>query len=260
MHRTLAFALSLCFLPLILGCQKAVEEEEGPATGAPYVFAGTVLKPQSSTVGTQPPNEKTYAVRVDEVLFQKGIFVDLTDNEITVFADDQNLESGGTYFFYTDPMVFGRSVAVKLIEAKTGERPDPTEVRMAHEKQELRRELQRADLVVVGRIEGVEPFKQEPVVDTEHWPNLQVAYLGVERVLKGDVGDSKRIDFLFAFSRDVLWYRSPKVEVGDNAVFLLEIGGSKALSMKIKGEKYTLFEPMDVQPLDRLGIIEEILR
>jgi hypothetical protein len=226
MHRTLAFALSLCFLPLILGCQKAVEEEEGPATGAPYVFAGTVLKPQSSTVGTQPPNEKTYAVRVDEVLFQKGIFVDLTDNEITVFA----------------------------------ERPDPTEVRMAHEKQELRRELQRADLVVVGRIEGVEPFKQEPVVDTEHWPNLQVAYLGVERVLKGDVGDSKRIDFLFAFSRDVLWYRSPKVEVGDNAVFLLEIGGSKALSMKIKGEKYTLFEPMDVQPLDRLGIIEEILR
>src|SRR5215210_4562323 len=72
---------------------------------------------------------------------------------------------------------------------------------------------------------------------------------------KGDVKEGQRLRVAYASSRDVMWFRAPKPEPGDRAVFLLHQHELPELNV----EMLAILEPLDVQPVERLDEIRRAI-
>lgn len=226
-----------------------------------FVFRGSISRAQSSTLAQLTASEQTYAVVVDEVIYQEGMFDDQTGSAITVLDSDGSLEAGRSYLFYTQPVMFGESIAVQLVRVTEDDREGDeiaAEVRQSIESRRLRERVREADLIVVGVVTLVDSAGRAPRIESEHVPDLRQASLRVSEVLKGDLSDDA-VDFLFAASIDIQWFRSPKFQVGDEGIFLLntETRGLELLS--VGGGIHNLLHPLDFQPLDQLETIRELL-
>jgi hypothetical protein len=77
----------------------------------------------------------------------------------------------------------------------------------------------------------------------------------VERREKGDVKEGQRLKVAYASSRDVMWFRAPKPERGDRAVFLLH---RRKLEER-DAEMLAIVDPLDMQPVERLEEIRSVM-
>ncbi len=113
----------------------------------------------------------------------------------------------------------------------------------------LATELKRATLIVKGKVveAGIED-KGLPKAISEHDPDLRCAIIEPRSVLKG-TDRAKRIKVYYAASEDVLWYDSPKLARGQEAVFLLQTNQSPAI---FPLRHYTILNKLDVQPIAQL--------
>ncbi len=75
--------------------------------------------------------------------------------------------------------------------------------------------------VVVGRVENVTPEPPLPWLG-EHDPMWHDAAIRVEEVLHGPMSIGETIVARFATSDDAMWYRSPRLTVGQQSLFVLE--------------------------------------
>lgn len=253
--------LLVASMGLFARCSTTKPPGETPAPEASYVFRGTVTAPRSSTLEQLPANAQTYTVRVDETFLQKGNFNDQTGNRITILTQDENLQAGRQYVIYAEPFMFGESIAVRLIEAIEDTRSGSTiaeEVRQAHERHTLRERVHEAEVIVVGAVVRIDTVGQAQRFESEHLPDLQQAFLNVDRVLKGDLTPDE-VSFLFAASRDVHWYRAPKFNGGERGIFLLNIDSEAAATFGMAGGSFTLLHPLDFQPPDKEEIIKSLL-
>jgi hypothetical protein len=86
---------------------------------------------------------------------------------------------------------------------------------------DLAQHIAQAEVVISGTASSVAPFEsQAPGGISMHNPDWWQATIDVDSVIKGNV-PGKTATVLFAHSSDVMWYRSPKIAVGDHRVFLL---------------------------------------
>ncbi len=124
--------------------------------------------------------------------------------------------------------------------------------------------LQVATLVFRGAVTDVRSIEAsgEPTRNrrlTEHDPEWHLAVVRVVTPLRGcTAGDS--VSIIFAGSRDIAWFKAPKLKPGQDAVFLAhppsshegQIGRSTGLGAFLdKGPLYLVTEPYDVmQPSD----------
>lgn len=116
------------------------------------------------------------------------------------------------------PLVDARAEAEKMIREQ--------------QDKELAARLDGAAVVVVGRVSQIRgdevegliaggAQEREPV--TEHAPQWREAVIEVTEALKGgQPGEMNTIVVRFASSRDVMWADSPKFEVGQEGVFVLD--------------------------------------
>jgi hypothetical protein len=243
-------------LAVLLLCSGPAAAAGDQSTDPTFVFVGTVVEAESSTLAQLAASSETYAVQVDEVLLQMGTFGDQGGRRVTVVVAGDRLEAGGRYLFHTQPFMFGDSVAVRALEVESAARQDAKvaeEMFSSFELEAVRRRVEQAGTVVSGMVTSVREVEQPPM-ESEHLPDLRQAVVRIESVLKGAVA-GEEISFVFAASRDVQYIDAPKFEEGDTGIFMLNAGTQRAATMRLAIEQFTLFDAQDFQPAEMLEAI-----
>jgi hypothetical protein len=198
------------------------------------IFIGTVTQVGAVAVPEVPASPRTVVVRVDEVLEKPAAVALAAGDSVTVETGRPgSLKAGTQATFYTTGWIFGKGVAVREVGHEPGRSPvvavDQRDavVRARREVNDadLRAHIQKAAMVVAGRVEQVRPAEltaapTRPKRITEHDPDWQEAIIQVEQGLKGaQAGD--QVVVRFPGSPDVAWVGAPKFTVGQEGTFLL---------------------------------------
>jgi hypothetical protein len=197
------------------------------------IFIGTVTQVGAVADPEVPASDRTVVVRVDQVLEKPAAVALATGDSVTVeTARAGSLKSGAQATFYTTGWVFGRAVAVREVGHELGHSPvaaDQQEVvantRLELNDADLKAHIQRAAMVVAGRVEQVRPAElaaapARPKRITEHDADWQEAIIQVEDGIKGAQA-GERVVVRFPGSHDVAWVGTPRFSVGQEGTFLL---------------------------------------
>src|SRR5256885_15100583 len=150
------------------------------------IFIGTVTQVGAVAVPEVPPSDRPVVVRVDQVLEKPAPVALTAGDSVTVeTARAGSLKAGIQATFYTTGWIFGRGVAVREVGHEPGQSPvvaaDAREAvaraRALVNDAELKAHMQRAAMVVAGRVEQVRPAELAPAPTrprrvTEHDPGL----------------------------------------------------------------------------------------
>jgi hypothetical protein len=233
-------------------------EVERLARRAGFVFAGEVVRTGATTMELVEPTKETAVVRVERVLQAPDDLGAEKGSEVTVRLQSP-ARKGQRAVFFTVGWLSGDGLAVQEVGRQPAGEVEAMAKQMgeAVRKEEfaaVRRRVKEAQAVVVGEVADTGPVgrKEDPPA-SEHDPMWRTAVIVVERGEKGDLKDGQRVKVAYASSDDVMWFRAPKPERGDRAVFLLH---QRALP-EANVEMLAIVEPLDMQPVERL---EEIRR
>jgi len=241
------------------------------------IFIGTVTKVGAVAVPEVPASDRTIVVRVDQVL-EKPAAVALTPGDsVTVqTVRPGSLKAGTQATFYTTGWIFGRGVAVREVGHEPGRSPVVAAVqqqavaraRLDVNDADLKAHIQKAAMVVAGRVEQVRPAElaaaaARPKRITEHDPNWQEAIIQVQDGIKGAQA-GQQVVVRFPGSPDVAWVGTPKFAVGQEGTFLLHVDSTTGspLSM-IAGRSvpaYTALHRLDVLPKQDAPRIRSLIR
>jgi L-rhamnose mutarotase len=193
--------------------------------------------------------EATSVVRVEHVHRSAPALRHQAGEEVTVIwqAGRAPEDENGRLVFFTDPVLFGETVAVREV----GHVPEPDDREALHallegvgdeiEMATIRSHADEADVIVFGVVTSTHASSDiSEIPSSEHDPRWWVAHLEVGEALKGDPGDDD-LRVRFPSSRDVRWYRVPKLYEGLEAVFLLHRDG-----LEIDGVTLAIVHPGDV--------------
>jgi hypothetical protein len=279
------------------------------AKKAQFVFRGTVRKLKAATMHELPTDDRTAIVTVDEILQAPSAFSVYAGKEITVqLGGRKKLSPGQEALFFANGWRFGDGVAVRSIDQLPPSKQTTTTRGMtlamaphglstprplAAEtlaSRELERQVEKADLVVTGRVTSVcvadeippasssaRGFKAapnapaQPTRISEHDPLWSEATVDVAGNEKEGVA-ARTIVVRFPSSRDVRWYKAPKFTPGQEGVFLLHkakptasaaiarLRGLIAGTREAEPEVYTVENPADFQPMHRAEAIRLLVR
>src|SRR5881409_2512959 len=227
------------------------------------IFIGTVTQVHAVAVPEVPASDRTIVVRIDQVL-EKPAAVALTPGDsVTVqTARPGSLKPGTQATFYTTGWVFGRGVAVREVGHEPGRSPvvvaDQQEAvkraRRDVNDAELRARIEKAAMVVAGRVEQVRPAElaaapARPKRISEHDPDWQEAIIHVEDGIKGAQA-GERVLVRFPGSPDVAWVGTPKFAVGQEGTFLLHKDSTTGSPLTMNAGRsvpaYTALHKVDV--------------
>jgi hypothetical protein len=209
----------------------------------------------------------TAVVQVEKVLKGPEMLAQFAGREITVVLAEHERVSAGTHaVFFTQGLHYGEGLVVREIgrhEAAAAEVEGAVREAMEHaHDDEILERMRHARLIVAGTVTHVAPSEQRARVGTEHDPDWWVCTIEIESVLKGKLQVEKgkkakeHLEFFFAHSKDVMWYRSPKFEVGDAGVFILHEADFRGRPTPGPAT----INPLDFQPLSLLEHIRALLR
>jgi hypothetical protein len=236
--------------------------KEDDVRRATFVFIGTVVRLNATTMPEVKASASTAVVRVDEVIDGHGAPPDLAGKEITVqLAQAGSVRAGQHATFFTQGWLMGESMAVIEV-APTREAGNPQQVRemvqASRQKtadEALQREIASAEVVIAGTVTSVGPGGL-PELPTEHTPRWQKAIVGVQSTLKGQVTGSS-VTFFFPGSEDPVWRGSPRFKEGQEGIWLLHRNQVELPGIE---NQFTALKPLDFQPRDQLGRIQSLLK
>ncbi|MCA1560925.1 MAG: hypothetical protein LC804_11895, partial [Acidobacteria bacterium] len=213
-------------------------------------------------------------VRVDRVLRAPEQMEQIAGRDITVQLR-QSAAVGTTAVFETDGWLYGESMAVletgrrrsakaaRSLEAEAdveaGRETPAAAARATAHRSAVQARAEEASAVVVGRVVGVRQVETAARAgpggeerQSEHDPRWAIAEVEVDESLKGR--KSGTIEVLFASSEDVMWYRAPKLVVGQKATMLLQKGAPEVEDKRADA----VVDELDVQPADTAEILTEL--
>ena len=170
-------------------------------------------------------------------------------------------KKGQQAVFFTVGWISGEGLAVQEIGRQPATdigtmRKQMDEAEERNEQAELRKRVGEAEAVVVGKVAETRPFgDMELPPGSEHDPLWRLAVVVVEHAEKGDVKEGERLTFAYASSDDVMWFRAPKPEVGQQAVFLLHRRRLDEWNEVV----LAVDEPIDVRPTEELERIRSVI-
>jgi hypothetical protein len=235
-------------------------EVERLARRAGFVFVGEIVRTGATTMELVEPTKETAVVRVERVLSAPDDLGARKGSEITVRLQS-SARKGQRAVFFTVGWISGDGLAVQEVGRQPAGELDEMkkqveDVVRKDELAALRRRVKEAAAVVVGKVADTAPVgrKEDPPA-SEHDPMWRTAVVVVERGEKGDAKEGQRLKVAYASSRDVMWFRAPKPEQGDQAVFLLHQRQLPELDV----EMLAIVEPLDMQPVERLEEIRKVI-
>ncbi len=257
------FAFHQGLLPSVMANPPQVNvTEENLTRQATFIFKGTVVKLNATTMSAVRASESTAVVRIDEVIDAPGAPPDLPGKEITVqLREPGSVRAGQQMFFFTKGWLLGNSMAVievgrvaATVEAQgVSEQIKTTRRKMADEK--LQDALATTETVIVGRVINVRP-SEIPHIGSEHDPDWYQATILVESVLKGQL-PGREVTLLFPHSDDVMWRDSPKFTEGEQGIWLLHRNQARLPGIE---NRYTVLNPLDFRPREELNRVQRIVK
>lgn len=256
----ISILLALIIFPTVLGGRPALADEKiyKSLSGSSFVLEGTVVKLGAVTMAAIPPSDHNVIVNVEKVLKGPPFFRHYVGREITIlFKDLSPLKVGKRFVFFANGWLLGESVA--LTEVDQVEREDAaslqeqiTAAQKRHDMEPLRKRLEEASLVVMGKVLKIVDLAAErkQAIISEHDPQWQEATINVQSVIKGQSG-VETVKYLFPGSVDVAWFEVPKFKVGQEGIWLLE--------KDVKLEAYVVKDPLAFQEKDKLEQIRELM-
>jgi hypothetical protein len=234
-----------------------------------------------------PVTGRTVVVRIDEILQAPPAVTPFVGQPITVqLAPRERVKAGQQAVFYTNGWLAGASLAVRSLGHRpvTDVPPALAGPEAAPAQQQASRDLQNrlseAELVVTGRVTSVQApaaaaapvgmaaaeAQPEGVARVnEHDPVWREAIVEVASVEKGSP-NTKQVSVLFPASDDVLWHNVPKLEPGQEGVFILqrpaaaaEAAAAEAFALDADTPVYTVLDPLDVRPSGQLGHVKQLI-
>ena len=228
---------------------------------ASFIFAGTVLDPTGSSMDF-PIDAPTSVVRIDEILRAPADLGQQVGGAVTLVQPEakSRRRGGRRAVFFTNGWLYGESIAV----VEVGRMPVTGEARSRRSRNEildsvaedeerpLAERLAAAELVVTGRVVALTQLESGDQGSSEHDPEWWEATVEVGTVLKGTSG-AKRVGVTFAASRDVAWFRAPKMRAGERGVWLIHRGvGPERKALGV-------IDPLDAHPSES-EVIDRIVR
>ncbi len=216
-----------------------------------FVFTGVLERAGASSLAILPAGPGSAVVRVERVHHGAQVLQDQAGQPVTVlFADSSEPAGGDRWVFFTDPILFGETVGVReIVRLEAPEDLDDLHelvVRVREEARldELRQHLATADAVIQGRVVSTHRASgtTEPPA-SEHDPLWWIARIRVRRALKGR--HRGEVAVRFPSSRDVAWYRVPKLRRGQEGIFVLHRDG-----LDLDRAVLAILHPEDFQPGD----------
>lgn len=215
-----------------------------------FVFSGSVDATRRSSLSIVPGGPGTVVTRVEDIYLAGDDLRDQRDQLVTVIVADEAPGVGDRFIFFTNPILFGETMAVHEVGrvrqpddvAALARLMEKTEIEMADE--ELRRHVGTAEAIVAGRVQSIRQLSTVNA-DTmgEHDPDWWAATIRVARTLKGDVG--AQVDVRFPTGRDRRWFQVPRLRERNEGVFLLHRDGEDH-----DGVHLALLHPDDFIPGD----------
>ena len=223
------------------------------------IFIGTVTQVGAVAVPEVPVSDRTVVVHVDQVLEKPAAVALGAGDSVTVeAAQPGSLKPGSQATFYTTGWIFGQGVAVREVGHELGHSPvvaaeqqeAVARARLEMNDADLRAHIQKAAMVVAGRVEQVRPAElaAAPAQRTrisEHDPQWQEAIIQVQDGIKGAQA-GERVVVRFPTSLDVAWVGTPKFTVGQEGTFLLHKDSTTTVVAGRSVPAYTALHKVDV--------------
>jgi hypothetical protein len=221
-----------------------------------FVFLGEVVQTSASTVELVEATKETAVVRVERVLRAPDDLGAGKGSEVTVRLASA-AKKGQRAVFFTIGWVSGEGLAVQEVGRQAPGDPEAIEKQMGDvvgkdEIAELRRRVKEASAVAVGEVAETRSLggKEVPPA-SEHDPQWRTAIVVVQSGEKGDMKEGQRVEVAYPSSDDVMWFRAPKPQKGDRAVFLMHRRPLEERDV----EMLAIVDPVDMQPAERLDDI-----
>lgn len=215
--------------------KSALAVDQELAAQASIVFRGTVQQIGNTTLAALPPSADASVVTVDKVMRKPHAVVLDAGDRITVLSDvTATFQTGEQAVFFTRGELFGNSLAVRVLGvdktanmvATSGDVSNGSNMAERISTAQVEQALQGAAAVFVGEVKEIRlptapALRAAPRRVTEHDPEWREAVVQVTSAIKGVKAD-QQIVVRFSASRDVAWYRAPKLTVGQMSTFLLK--------------------------------------
>ena len=230
------------------------------------IFIGTVTQVGAVAVPEVPASDRTVVVHVDQVLEKPAAVALGAGDSVTVqTAQPGSLKPGSQATFYTTGWIFGQGVAVREVGHEPGHSPvvvadqqaAVARTRLAMNDADLKAHIQKAAMVVAGRVEQVRPAELAggaPAHGTrisEHDAQWQEAIIEVQDGIKGAQA-GEQVVVRFPTSLDVAWVGTPRFTVGQEGTFLLHkdstTGSPETVIAGRSVPAYTALHKSDVLP------------
>lgn len=234
---------------------------------ADLIFVGTVTAVGAAAEPGVPVSQRTLSVKVDAVLEKAPVVRLGAGDTVTVESTAPGgLAVGTQATFYTRAWLFGRGVAVQEVGHETMAarrsaaalallQDSISRVRRQVSDSTLQARIRAADMVVVGRVETIQPASLAAIPGgrrriTEHDAAWQEAIIRVETMIKGAAPADQRVVVRFPGSLDVAWRNMPRYAVGQEGTFLLRLdrlsGSPTALLAGRQVSAYVALSTQDV--------------
>jgi hypothetical protein len=199
------------------------------------IVLGKVVKTNASDEPLVASSGRTVLISVQKMLAGAEIAGDQTGKIVTVILSrPEGAKEGEEMLFFGNPRFLGKSLTI-ADEGEVPSRSGGPSTRAALERgaqvrrdRPIRERLALASLVFRGIVDSVRPLELEGTTErekrpvtppTEHDPDWQVAGIRVATPLQGGK-EGQIVTVLFAASRDITWFNSPKLTQGQEAVFI----------------------------------------
>ncbi len=238
----------------------SIADLDAQADAAPFVFIGSVVRSDASTVHTVQADSSTAVVTIEEALRTPSGFTNLNGREVTVRLLAP-LEPG-VYVFFADPLAVGEGIAVQErahLDASTeSARAEVSEAMERGYAARIRPRIDAATVVALGVVGQVGPLTAVSQQDDDSvaWGT---APLQIEQLLKGArrPGGVVLIGPLAPTRR---FPRTPTLRPGRRAVMMLHSPPPEAIELIPARNRRTTFFIADTDDIQPPGRLEQIAR
>ncbi len=234
---------------------------------AKFIFRGTVQRLNAATMTAVPITDETTVIKVDEVLQAPETLGDYTGKDITVqLTDVRDIREGQQAVFFTNGWLYGESLAVLEVGHRSLEQEAAmistlsgqiANINQRQADEALQKRIESSEVVVTGRVSDIRPVavptQRRPI--SEHDPEWTEALINIEVTEKGQPSQ-QTLTILFPASTDVMWYKAPKFQTGQEGLWILE----RRQIRELNREAFTAIDPLDFQPLEQRENLRRLIR
>jgi hypothetical protein len=229
---------------------------------AGFIFRGKVTR-KRTPVAQDSTAQQSVTAQIEEILLSTNVLRGLLGRSVTVVSEHAaSMEDEGSFLFFTNCVLLADHIVVREVGHIRASRDADREVAEVLKEAAERPLLERvatAELIVEGHVTACGPADPNAIQKSEHDPNWWIARVAVESVIKGGGKAVKAVEVLFANSKDIAWYKSPKLHEGLRGIVLLHSVKETDRPPRVDRVIYQATDPLDFLPIERLPEVKRAL-